>query len=110
MCVLSLYARHVYAMTTLTSDVSCLCMYVPRVRLVCVCVCACVCVTPQAENPAYEAWLAAPKVKGAKRELKHIDLMLHGVWGPGVKGKLDPEGLTATGAAQVSMRVLRSVW
>ena len=42
------------------------------------------------------------------RPRKSTELTLHGIWGPGVPGRLVPDELTpATNAAQVTSRVLR---
>lgn len=46
--------------------------------------------------------------KGIKRPKKHMDITLHSIWGPGEnKGQLIPEVKTATGAAAVSIMVLK---
>ena len=41
------------------------------------------------------------------RPKKNIDIVLYGIWGPGVPGKLVPDELTATSAAPVSIKVLK---
>ena len=38
---------------------------------------------------------------------KNREIVLHGIWGQGVPGKLQPEELTATNAATVSIKVLK---
>ncbi|GAX81575.1 hypothetical protein CEUSTIGMA_g9003.t1 [Chlamydomonas eustigma] len=43
------------------------------------------------------------------RPKKYIEMVLHGVWGKGVPGRLQPEELTATNAAPVSIRVLKGL-
>lgn len=59
------------------------------------------------EAPQSEATTAADAPKPA-RPRKSIELTLHGIWGPGVPGRLVPDELTpATSAAQVTSRVLR---
>lgn len=46
---------------------------------------------------------------GVKRPKKNVDIKLHGIWGQGVPGRLVPEVFTATGAAAVSLAVLKCV-
>lgn len=58
----------------------------------------------------YEEYLQAKeaRVKGVPRPTKSMELTLHSVWGPEcVKGMLQPEEVTATGAAPVSLKVLK---
>jgi hypothetical protein len=63
------------------------------------CLSQCVCTHAQVDNPLYD-----PAVKGSK---KYMNIELHGLWGKGVKGPLEPQVLTTSGAATVSMAVLR---
>lgn len=58
----------------------------------------------QVSNPDYEKDLEA----GLKPK-KYKNIVLHGIWGKGVIGKLEPEAFTETRAAVVSMRVLKCV-
>ena len=41
------------------------------------------------------------------RVSRYMNVELHGIWGRGVPGRLQPEAVTATNAAAVSIRVLR---
>ncbi|GIM08897.1 hypothetical protein Vretimale_12841 [Volvox reticuliferus] len=55
-------------------------------------------------NPQYEEQLAQ-----GKRVSRYTNLELHGIWGRGVPGRLQPEILTDTNAAAVSIKVLRGL-
>ncbi|KXZ47740.1 hypothetical protein GPECTOR_33g622 [Gonium pectorale] len=55
-------------------------------------------------NPHYEEELAA-----GKKPARTLSIELHGIWGRGVPGRLVPELLTETGAAAVSIKVLRGL-
>ena len=58
------------------------------------------------EDPQPES--AADQSRKLARPRKSLEIMLHGIWGPGVPGPLVPDELTpATSAAQVTSRVLR---
>ncbi|GFR52186.1 hypothetical protein Agub_g14723 [Astrephomene gubernaculifera] len=58
------------------------------------------------ENPKYKEMLE----RGEKPSCgKYMDVELHGIWGRGVPGRLQPEIITATGAAAVSIKVLRGL-
>ena len=59
--------------------------------------------TPAAVGQAEPA-ATAPK---PTRPKKNIEILLHGIWGAGVPGPLDPGELTATNAAPVSIMVLK---
>ncbi|KAG1666153.1 hypothetical protein FOA52_011565 [Chlamydomonas sp. UWO 241] len=56
-------------------------------------------------TPEYEAELAA----GVKRPKKNRDIMLYGIWGKGEPGRVLPGELTATGAAPVSILMLKTL-
>jgi hypothetical protein len=53
--------------------------------------------------------LAEKGIVKPEKPKKNKEVILHGIWGPGVKGKLKPDELTATNAAPVSIKVLRSL-
>ena len=57
--------------------------------------------SPLLEVPPLEVPPKPPRPK------KNIEIVLHGIWGQGVKGKLAPDELTATSAAPVSIKVLK---
>ena len=58
------------------------------------------------EDPQFAS--AADLSPKPSRPRKSMEIMLHGIWGPGVPGPLIPDELTpATNAAQVTSRVLR---
>ncbi|KAG2498231.1 hypothetical protein HYH03_003981 [Edaphochlamys debaryana] len=55
-------------------------------------------------NPRYDE----EKAQGIKTT-RWKPITLHGIWGPGVPGRLTPELMTETGSAAVSIRVLRGL-
>ena len=61
------------------------------------------------EGPSTAVVEAEPAAATPKptRPKKNLEIMLHGIWGPGVPGPLDPGELTATNAAPVSIMVLK---
>jgi len=60
--------------------------------------------------PRPQHLIDADVAQGVKRPKKHMDITLHSIWGPGKdKGQLTPEVMTATGAAAVSIMVLKSL-
>eukprot|EP00983_Pelagomonas_calceolata_P021337 668666-Pelagomonas_calceolata.AAC.2 len=63
-------------------------------------------ITCQVPRPQH--LIDADVAQGVKRPKKHMDITLHSIWGPGKdKGQLTPEVMTATGAAAVSIMVLK---
>ena len=57
--------------------------------------------------PCSEQEQQAQKDAGVKRPKKNREIMLHGIWGKGVPGPLQPEATTATGAAAVGILRLK---
>ena len=63
---------------------------------------------PEAPQSVHADTTAADPSPKLSRPRKSTELTLHGIWGPGVPGRLAPDELTpATNAAQVTSRVLR---